>query len=167
MIKEIVLKALNKQLNFEFYTSNVYLQMSAWAAKEGFDGCASFLAEHSREELQHMYKVFNYINNRDNCAQITEIPAPKSDFQNIVELFNELYDQELEATKEINDLAALAFKEGDLTTFNFLQWFITEQMEEESLIRHILDKIKLIGKMPDANFLIDQEVQKLAGKTAV
>lgn len=166
MINEKVLEALNKQMNFEFYTSNVYLQMSAWASSQGFDGCAAFLSEHATEELTHMQKIFDYINNRDNCARIDEIPAPKADFENIVELFKELYDQETDATKEINELAALAFKEGDLTTFNFLQWFISEQMEEESLIRHILDKVRLIGNMPDANFLIDQEVQKLSGKTA-
>ncbi len=166
MIKDNVLKALNKQLNFEFYTSNVYLQMSAWASKEGFDGCANFLAAHSREELQHMYKIFDYVNNRGCLAKVDSIPAPKGDFSNIVELFNSLLEQELEATKEINALAALAFKEGDLATFNFLQWFISEQTEEESLIHHILDKVKLIGKMPDANYLIDQEVQKLASKAS-
>ncbi|MFT6835921.1 MAG: ferritin [Francisellaceae bacterium] len=167
MIDNKVLQALNDQLNFEFYTSNVYLQMSAWAANEGLEGCSLFLAAHSKEELEHMYKLFDYINDRGNCAEVAQIPAPKSNFKNVVEMFDELYAQELEATSEINKLAALAFKEADLATFNFLQWFISEQIEEEGLIRHIQDKIKLIGNMPDANYLIDQEVHKLVGKAAV
>ena len=162
MPKKKMVDKLNAQLNFEFYSSNIYLQMSAWAENNKFAGAALFLKKQATEELLHMTKIFDYINETGNMALVGKLDAPGTEFKSLNDVFKKVLDHEKIVTKKIHDLSALAWEERDLTTFNFLQWFITEQHEEETTFQGILDKFDLIGNDKQGLFMIDQELASMA-----
>jgi ferritin len=162
MLNENVYKMLNSQINLEYYSSNLYLQMSSWFVNHGLEGCGQFMREHAEEERGHMMRLFDYVNETGAYAVIDQIDKPDSDFKTAKELFEATYEHEQLITKKINELAGTAFKENDFSTFNFLQWYVAEQHEEEQLFKGILDKIEIIGNDERALFFLDQEVAKLA-----
>ena len=149
MLSSNVIKLLNDQMNLEFYSSNLYLQMSAWCEQNGFEGAAKFLSAHAAEEMQHMRKLFTYLNETGALAVITVIEAP-------AQLI----------TSKINELVGKTFEEKDYSAFNFLQWYVAEQHEEEKLFSGILDKLNLLGEDGKGLFLIDKDLGNLAGQTA-
>ncbi len=161
LTKEMVEK-LNEQLNLEFFSSNLYLQMSAWCDDKGFEGAAKFMRAHALEERDHMQRLFNYISETGALPVLGTIEAPRHDFDSLEELFEEAYKHECEITRSINALAHHAFTNQDYSTFNFLQWFVAEQHEEETLFNGILDKIRLVGNDGTALFFIDKELASLA-----
>lgn len=162
MPKKKIIDKLNSQINFEFYSSNIYLQMSAWAENNKFAGAALFLKKQATEELMHMTKIFDYVNETGNMALVGKIDAPETEFKTLHDLFKKVLAHEKIVTKKIHDLSALAWEERDLTTFNFLQWFITEQHEEETTFQGILDKFDLIGNDKQGLFMVDQELASMA-----
>jgi len=166
MLSERMLKMLNDQVNLEFYSSNIYLQMSSWCNSKGLPGGAEFLRHHAEEEMMHMNKIFDYINESDGMALVGEIKAPDSEFESVKALFEEIYKHECYVTKQINEIAGVAFEEKDFFTFNFLQWYIAEQHEEEALFKGILDKFEIIGDAKNGLFFIDQELSKMAAAEA-
>ena len=151
MLSANVIKLLNDQMNLEFYSSNLYLQMSAWCEQNGFEGAAKFLSEHAAEEMQHMRKLFTYLNETGALAVITAIEAPAHEYKSL---------------KEIIELMGKTFEEKDYSAFNFLQWYVAEQHEEEKLFSGILDKLNLLGEDGKGLFLIDKDLGNLAGQTA-
>lgn len=153
---------LNNQINLEFYSSNMYLQMSSWAESKGFEGCAAFLSKHADEEMQHMKRLFTYVNEAGGMARVGAIEAPMEEFKSIKDLFQRVYEHECVITKEINGLAHAAFTNQDYSTFNFLQWYVAEQHEEEKLFQTILDKIEIIGEDGKGLFFIDKEIGEMA-----
>jgi ferritin len=157
---------LNEQLNREFFSSNLYLQMSAWAEAEGLDGCAAFLSKHADEEMAHMRRFFTYINQTGAMAVVGALEAPPTKFKDVKQLFEKIYEHECHITRCINEITQAAFAEPDMTTFNFMQWFVAEQHEEETLVRNILDRIKVIGLDGKGVYFIDQEVQRFASGEA-
>lgn len=164
MLTKAMTDKLNNQINLEFYSSNLYLQMSAWAAKEGFEGCAAFLKEHAAEEMQHMQKLFDYILQTGSLPKLGAIDKPTSEFKSIREIFEITLSHEKHITKEINGLVETAFENKDYSTFQFLQWYVAEQHEEEALFQGIIDKIDLIGDERKGLFFFDREVAKLIGR---
>jgi len=166
MLSKKMLKMLNDQINLEFYSSNIYLQMSSWCDNKGLSGCARFLRIHANEEMMHMNKIFDYINESDGMALVGAIKEPASDFESAKAMFEEIYNHECSVTKSINDIVGQAFEEKDFFTFNFLQWYVSEQHEEEALFKGILDKFDLIGEAKNRLFFIDQELSKMAGAEA-
>jgi len=166
MVSEKILKMLNDQINLEFYSSNIYLQMSSWCDNKGLPGCAKFLRLHAEEEMMHMNKIFDYVNESDGMALVGEIKAPSSDFPSVREMFGVIYKHECYVTKQINEIVGQAFEEKDFFTFNFLQWYVSEQHEEEALFKSILDKFELIGDEKNRLFFIDQELSKMAVQEA-
>lgn len=162
MISKKMAARLNQQVNLEFFSSNVYLQMSAWAETNSLTGSAAFLKKQAAEEMMHMMKFFDYINQSDSMAILGALEAPPSSYKSIEDLFKKVYTHEQHVTKNIHEIAELAWKEKDLTTFNFMQWFITEQHEEETQAKGILDKIDLIGNDKRALYLIDRELGNMA-----
>ena len=162
MLSKQMVQALNKQINAEFSASNLYLQMSAWCAHKGLPGCAAFMRKQSAEEMQHMAKLFNYVAETGALAVVGAIEAPETDFKSAHEVFEQTFEHELEVTKMIFQLVDTALKEKDHSTFNFLQWYVAEQHEEESLFKSILDKFKLIGTDGRGLFFIDREMGELA-----
>ena len=166
MLTETMTAQLNEQINLEFYSSNLYLQMSAWCEFHALEGCAAFLKEHADEEMEHMNRLFTYVNETGALAIIGQINSPKADFKDIREVFEYTYKHERTVTQAINALADVAFQEKDYSTFNFLQWYVSEQHEEEKLFKSVLDKIDMIGLGNQGLFFIDKEVGNLVGQEA-
>lgn len=161
MLSSNLLKKLNSQVNLEFYSSNLYLQMSAWCEHKGLVGSAKFLRAHAAEEMAHMHKIFDYIQDTGALAEIGVIDKPKIKLDTIQDVFVQTYKHELYITKQINELADITLNEKDFSTFNFLQWYIAEQHEEEKLFKSILDKIEIIGLNGRGLFMIDKEIGNL------
>lgn len=162
MLSENMLNCLNQQINLEFYSSNLYLQMSAWCEYKGLEGCATFLRNHADEEMGHMRRLFIYVNETGGLAKIGQVDEPPSEFSSVAEVFHKTFEHEVFITKKINELAKTAHDEGDFSTFNFLQWYVAEQHEEERLFKSVLDKIEIIGLEGNGLFFIDKEIGKFA-----
>lgn len=166
MLSANVIKLLNDQMNLEFYSSNLYLQMSAWCEQNGFEGAAKFLSAHAAEEMQHMRKLFTYLNETGALAVITAIEEPAHEYKSLKEILELTYEHEKLITSKINELVGKTFEEKDYSAFNFLQWYVAEQHEEEKLFSGILDKLNLLGEDGKGLFLIDKDLGNLAGQTA-
>ena len=162
MLKQNVLDKLNEQINLEHYSSNLYLAMSSWAQAQGLDGAARFLAAHATEELEHMHKLFKYVNETGAQALVSEIDAPSNNYESIMDVFEQTYKHEQFITSKINKLVELTMVEKDYASFNFLQWYVSEQHEEEALFKGILDKMEIIGLEGRGLFMIDREIGALA-----
>ena len=160
MLSEHMLDCLNKQINLEFYSSNLYLQMSAWCEFKGLEGCAGFMKFHAVEEMEHMNRLFTYVNETGGLALVGQVDAPPCNFDSIADLFQQTLDHEVHVTGKINHLAKTAQDENDFSTFNFMQWYVSEQHEEEKLFKSIIEKIDMIGLDGRGLFFIDQEVAK-------
>jgi ferritin len=166
MLCEKIVKQLNKQINLEFYSSNFYLQMSSWCATQGLDGCAAFLKGHATEEMEHMQRLFDYVNECGALAILGAIEAPPTEFANIKVVFEQTYEHECLITRAINDLVHAAFEARDYSTFNFLQWYVSEQHEEEKLFKGILDKLEIIGTKDSGLYHFDREMAQLESAPA-
>ncbi|WP_263080940.1 non-heme ferritin [Endozoicomonas sp. Mp262] len=162
MLSQKMLDKLNEQVNLEFYSSNLYLQMAAWCEAQGLDGCNQFLRRHAQEEMHHMQKLFDYVNETGAMAVLGAIEAPPQSFESVRDVFQRTYEHECEVTRKINELADTAFTEKDYSTFNFLQWYVAEQHEEEKVFKSTLDKIDMIGVEGKGLYFIDKEIAKLA-----
>ena len=162
MLSEQMITSLNAQINLEFYSSNIYLQMSSWCEHKGLDGCAEFLRAHAVEEMEHMQKLFGYVNETGAMAVIGAIEAPASHYEGVEDIFTQILEHEKLVTSKINELVHLAFTTQDYSTFNFLQWYVAEQHEEEKLFNSILDKVKMIGAEGKGLYFIDQEISRQA-----
>ncbi|MCA9784428.1 MAG: non-heme ferritin [Calditrichaeota bacterium] len=162
MLSEKLGQMLNQQINMEFYSSNLYLQMSAWCQSKGLEGCAAFLRRHAGEEMMHMQKMFDFVNESGRMALVGAIEAPTATFESPAALFQAAFEHEQQVTASIGQLVEASMAERDFSTLNFLQWFVSEQHEEEALYRNILDKFELIGTSGQGLFFIDREIAQLA-----
>jgi ferritin len=164
MLSKKVEIALNDQVALESFSSAQYLAMASWMEGLGFEGTATFLYKQSDEERMHMLKLFHYVNDAGGKAKVTGIKDPKSDFKSLQEVFKSIYEQEQKVSASINKLVNLTLEEKDHTTGNFLQWYVSEQLEEEAMFRTILDKLKIIGDNGGALYVFDKDMKDLAGK---
>jgi ferritin len=164
MLSPTMVEQLNDQINLEFFSSNLYLQMSAWCEDKGFEGAAAFMRVHAAEEMGHMQRLFTYVSETGSLPILGSIEAPKYDFESLGDVFRETYVHEQMITERINKLAHAAFTSQDYSTFNFLQWYVAEQHEEEKLFKGILDKIELVGEDGKALFFIDKDLAFMATK---
>src|SRR3954470_9657543 len=124
--------ALNKQIELEAASSQYYLAMASWAETEGLEGVASFLYTHSDEERMHMLKLVKYVNERGGKALIPALKEQPQEFKSVQYVFEEVLKHEELVSAEINNLVEICMKEKDYTTQNFLQWYVSEQIEEEA-----------------------------------
>lgn len=154
---------LNKQMTREAYQAQVYLSYGSWAEVNSFNGIATFLYKHSGEERAHMFKFLKYINDRGGNATIEAIDAAPVNPKNIGECLNNVLKHEIENSKEIDKIVNLAHEEKDWATFNFGQWFVKEQIEEESLIKDIIDKYNLASTQTSQNHNLYEMDKDLAG----
>ncbi|WP_160060541.1 non-heme ferritin [Psychromonas sp. L1A2] len=169
MLNETMVEKLNEQINLEFYSSNLYLQMSAWCEDKGYEGAATMLRTHATEEMEHMNRLFTYVSETGALPILGSIDAPPVDFESLKDVFQATYEHECLITKEINELTHVAFTTHDYSTFNFLQWYVAEQHEEEKLFKGILDKISLVGEDGKALYWIDKDLAEIAksGSTSI
>ncbi|WP_299061524.1 ferritin [uncultured Polaribacter sp.] len=161
MLKPKIQEALNKQVTVEAQSSQIYLAMASWAETQGFEGVSQFMYAHSDEERMHMLKLVKFINERGGHAIISPLAAPPVSFGSFKEMFQELFNHEVEVSESINDLVDICLQEKDYATHNFLQWYVSEQIEEEALARNILDKISLIGDDKSGFYLFDNDIKQL------
>lgn len=158
--------ALNEQIQKEEYSSRLYLAMAIWSEANGYPGAAAFLFEHAEEERLHMMKLIRFLNDRGGKTKLMNVEVPPQDYDSVLDIFTQIREHEMYITESINKLYGVTVDEKDYTTGNFLQWYITEQVEEESLFNTILDKIKLIGPGNAGLFHIDKELDGMTTATA-
>ncbi|WP_328284488.1 ferritin [Paenibacillus tarimensis] len=150
-------EALNDQMNFEFYSAQVYLAMAGYCSGESLDGFANFFIVQAEEERFHAMKIYKYLNDRGIRVQITGMDDIRNDYGSILEAFEHAYDHEKIVTKRIYHLSDLAMNDREHATIQFLKWFIDEQVEEESMFDSIINKLKRIDKDSNAFFMMDND----------
>jgi len=163
MISGKVENALNDQIKKEAQSSQFYLAMASWAETKGYNGVASFLYAHSDEERMHMLKLIKFVNERGGKAVIPALEAPPIEFNSITYVFEELLNHEVKVTESINNVVEVCLSEKDYTTHNFMQWYVSEQIEEEALARTINDKLDMIGSDKGGLYLFDRDLESMAG----
>ena len=151
--------ALNDQIKKEASSSQYYLSMASWAETNGLNGTASFMYTHSDEERFHMLKLVKFVNERGGRAIVPQLDAPPMDFKNLKNVFESLLEHEIGVTESINNLVDICLQEKDYTTHNFVQWYVSEQLEEEALARTILDKLNLIGTDAGGMYMFDRDLE--------
>jgi len=155
-----VQEAINDQIAKEASSSYYYLAMASWAENQGLNGTAKFLYAQSDEERFHMLKLIKFINERGGKALIPTIAQPPSEFNSLEKVFELLLEHEILVTQSINNLVDICLQEKDYTTHNFVQWYVSEQLEEEASARNILDKIKLIDGDKGGMYMFDRDLEK-------
>lgn len=162
MLSTNIENALNKQIAQEASASYYYLAMASWCEYKGLNGAAKFLYQQSEEERAHMLKIFKYVNEAGGHAFAPEIKKLPQEYKTIVNVFELALKQEVNNTKSINNLVDSCLKAKDYSTFNFLQWYVAEQHEEEMIFKTVLDKMKIIGTDGKGIYMIDKEIGKMA-----
>ena len=158
MLSKKLLNALNKQLNNELYSAYLYLSMSSYAGSIGLKGSANWFFVQYQEGMVHAMKFFSFINSRGEHVELYTIAAPPAEFPNLLDMFEQTLAHEQFITSSINDLTDLALSEKEHATNIFLQWFVTEQIEEEENDRDIIGKLKLIGDNGQGLLMLDTEL---------
>ncbi len=156
--------ALNAQMTKEAHASQIYLSYGSWASSQGYGGVANFLFRHAEEERNHMMKVLEYILKRGGTVKVTAIPEPPKDPANINNCFESVFSHEVDNTNAIYKIVKMSFEEADWATWNLMQWFVKEQVEEETLALELLDKIKIAGgeKMAQSElYSLDRDLEKM------
>jgi ferritin len=158
MISKKLEKALNEQMNFEFYSAYIYLSMSAWFSSQNLSGMAHWMNIQSQEEVFHAMKFFNYVNDRGGRVTLKEIKQPQTEWTSPADAFRGAYEHEQMVTARISDLIDVALKEKDHVTNSLLQWFINEQIEEEANAKTFSDQLGMMGDSKDFVFMLDREM---------
>jgi ferritin len=160
MLNEKMEKNLNNQVNAELYSSYLYLSMSAYFSEINLNGCAHWMRLQAQEELLHALKIYDYINERGGRPVLDSIEAPPKSWDSPTNVFENVLSHEEKVTSLINDLVDLAIGLKDHATNNFLQWFVSEQVEEEASANEVLQKIRMTGNEGGGLFMLDQELGK-------
>jgi ferritin len=158
MLSKKMYTALNKHLNTEFYSAYLYLNMSSAAGVMGFKGAANWFNVQYQEEMVHFMKFYTYLNSQGVQAVVEQMPAPPSSYTSLLQMLEETLRHEQFITRCINDLTDLAVKERDHASQIFLQWFVTEQIEEEENDRELIGKLRLIGDNGYGLLMLDNEL---------
>ena len=158
MLKEEMKNALEKQVNEEFFSAYLYLSMSAYFESIGLKGFANWMMVQYKEETDHGMKIYNYLMSQGADIKLFEIKEPVHKWDSPLHAFEETLKHEQHITQCINELVDLAEKLKDRATYNFLQWYIDEQVEEEENDREIIDKLKLIGDSKNGLFMLDKDL---------
>jgi ferritin len=169
MLSKRVEEALNKQIKVEAESSQFYLSMAIWAEVKGYDGIATFMYAHSDEERMHMLKLINFVNERGGRAVVPALAQPPLEFESVKNIFETLQSHEEKVSRSINDVVEVCLEEKDYPTHNFMQWYVTEQIEEEALARTIMDKIEMMGPDMSSNgglYFFDREINSYTANSA-
>ncbi len=158
MISTKMTEALNGQINKEMYSAYLYLSMSAYAESIGLSGFANWFYVQYQEETEHAMRLYHYIQEQGEAVKLAAIEQPPTEFENILQMFEATLEHEKFITKSINELMDQAIGEKDHATQIFLQWFVSEQVEEEANDNEIIDKLKLIGDQSGGLFMYDKEL---------
>ena len=160
MLSKVVQDTINEQIKNELYSAYLYLSMSAHCEAANLHGCAHWMRVQSQEEVSHAMKFFEFVFDRGGRVVLQAIDQPPVDFKSPLDLFQQTLQHEQKVTGMINHIYDLASKENDYATQTFVQWFITEQVEEEKNASQILEQLKVIGDQPAALFMLDSYLGK-------
>lgn len=159
MLSKTIQEALNGQIAMEAKSSQAYLAMASWAEiQPGLDGVTEFFYQQSNEEREHMLKLIRYINERGGFGMVPSLEQPTVTFRSLQKVFEEFLKHEIEVSQSINELVGMALDERDFSTHNFLQWYVSEQIEEERLARTLNDKLELVGDDKGGIYLFDRDI---------
>ncbi|UCD74330.1 MAG: ferritin [Phycisphaerales bacterium] len=154
--------SFNRQINAELYSAYLYLAMSSWFDSQNFPGMASWMRIQAQEEQQHALKFYDFVQERDGRVILTAIEAPQGEWSSPLAAFEDALAHERKVTGMINDLVDLAIAEKDHAANVFLQWFVTEQVEEEATAGQIVDRLKVVADNPVALLMVDDQLGKRA-----
>ena len=160
MLTDKMQNALNGQLNAELYSSYLYLSMNAYFKSVNLDGFANWMYYQAQEELEHSMKFYDFVIQRGGKVVLTQIEAPPIEWDSPMAVFEATLAHEQKVTGLINDLVEVALEERDHATNIFLQWFVSEQVEEEESVSGVLEQLKLMGDAQGGLFMIDRELAK-------
>ncbi|GAA4383367.1 ferritin [Hymenobacter koreensis] len=167
MLTQAIQHALNKQIAMEASSSQAYLAMASWAeVQPGLDGVTNFFYQQSDEERVHMLKLIRYVNERGGFALVPALPQPVVTFQSLKRVFEDFLKHEMGVSESINELVGLTLQERDFATHNFLQWYVSEQLEEEALARMLNDKLELVGDDKGGIYLFDKDIMLFRSQSA-
>ena len=158
MLSKTVQDAMNEQIKNEFYSAYQYLAMAAYCESVNLPGFAQWMRTQSQEETEHAMKFYDFILDRNGRVVLQAIEGPVIEFGSPLEVFEQALEQEQKVTAMINDLYGLAVKESDYASQAFLQWFVTEQVEEEKNVRDVLETLNMVGDESESLFLLDREL---------
>jgi len=158
MLSKKMQKALNEQINAEIFSSYLYLSMTAYFEQENWTGFAHWMEKQSAEEYGHAMKIFGFVNEVGGKVELEVIEKPKSEWKSVLNVFEESLKHELMITDKINNLYNMASIEKDHASGIFLQWFVTEQVEEVNTVEQIIHKLKMIGEHKGALYMLDREL---------
>jgi ferritin len=160
MLSQKMQDALNNQLNAELYSSYLYLSMNAYFKAINLEGFANWMYYQAQEELTHSMKFYDFINQRGAKVKLLQVEAPPNEWSSPLAVFEATLEHEQKVTGLINELVELALAEHDHATNIFLQWFVSEQVEEEESVGGVLEQLKLMGEAKGGLFMIDRELAK-------
>jgi ferritin len=160
MLSKKMQAALNEQINAELYSAYLYLAMSAHSEATNLPGIAAWMRRQAKEEAGHAMRIFDYVADRGGRVTLGAIAKPAATWKNQVEMWSQVCEHERHVSALINKLFALAAKENDYATEAMLQWFLTEQVEEEKTASQILEQVKMIGPSSSGLFFLDRHLGK-------
>jgi ferritin len=161
MMTKVVEEAINEQILREEDSSRIYIAMASWCQVNGYQGAAAWLYAQADEERIHELKLIHYLDDRGGRARLSDLKKPSARFKSLLDVFQQVLKHEEYISASINEVYAVSIKQNDFSTGNFLQWYITEQTEEESMVRSILDQIRLAGADKGGLFMMDKELSAL------
>ena len=153
-----ILNMLNERIKGEYEAANLYFAAGQWCEENGFLGTAKLLKKHYKEEHEHAAKLYQYIADRNAKTITPDIKAPIQSFIDLMDVMQEAYMHEKKVTDNYNKLAQICLDSGDFVTFNFIAWFLTEQIEEEATFKNYIDQLKIIGDDKGGLFMFDNEI---------
>ena len=160
MLSDKMEKALNEQVNAEMYSAYLYLAMSAYFEDQNLSGFANWMHVQAQEEMTHAMKIYNYIHDRGGRVVLEQIDKPQSEWENAEKVVEEVFAHEQKVTQMIHNLVNLARDEKDHGTDNMLQWFVSEQVEEEANADELLQQVKMIGGQGHGLLMLDRELKQ-------
>jgi ferritin len=153
---------LNDQIKYEANASMHYMAMASWADEKGYNGIAEFFYKQSEEERVHMIKLIKFVNERGGGVIIPALEKPKASFDSLGELFADFLKSEMFVTEQINHVIYECLNKKDYNVHNFMQWYVTEQLEEEAVARTLLDKLNIIGDDKSGHYMFDRDINTIA-----
>jgi ferritin len=159
-------KLLNDQIKYEAKASMQYLAMASWADSSGYNGVATFFYNQSEEERLHMTKLVKFVNERGGQVIVPALEKPVDQFGSLNQLFETFLNSEIFVTEKINEIIFECLDKKDYNVHNFMQWYVTEQLEEEAMARTLLDKLTIIGGDKSGHYLFDRDINSIAAANA-
>lgn len=152
---------LNDQIKYEASASMQYLAMASWADANGFNGVSDFFYAQSEEERLHMTKLVKFVNERGGKVIVPALDKPKDSFNSLNALFEKFLSSEVFVTEKINHIIFECLQQKDYNVHNFMQWYVTEQLEEEAVARTLLDKLNIIGDDKSGHYMFDRDINSI------